>query len=541
MKERLIKLKSKFCPNSYILTIISALLLTLSFPNFDITVFIFFALVPLFWALSREEESYKNVLKISLIFGIVHFSTLIYWIAYTLNRFGNIPWIGALFLLFLLSLYLSLYIFIFLLLSMRIKAFSEVSMIKGFLLGLIWVSCEFLRSTLLTGFPWGLIGYPLSSYLILLQIADLFGIWGLSFLVIIINYYFFYTFKNFISNTYKNKSFLVSQLLFGAFISAIFLYGFYAIKVWENTLKADHTHYSLAILQGNVPQEIKEAKQTEFSLQVYERLSWKALEKKPQFIFFPETALPFYFPHDREPSLKFITFLNRVREHLGGDLQNNPLFVFGTFRVNYAFTPPKVHNSLMIWDGNNIADIYDKEKLVPFGEYVPLVRYFPFLKRISVVSDILKPGESKNLRVYRGDLSFEIVPLICFESAFPQILVKRLRQGGDFVFIATNDAWFGKTSAPYQHFQMAVVRAVESRRYTIQAGNTGISGVINPLGLIETKSALEVEAIVLGNLKIISNKTFFVNIGYVFPFFALMISLLITVFYGVIDSKFRRK
>ncbi|MFN4131886.1 MAG: apolipoprotein N-acyltransferase, partial [Caldimicrobium sp.] len=199
-----------------------------------------------------------------------------------------------------------------------------------------------------------------------------------------------------------------------------------------------------------------------------------------------------------------------------------------------------VHNSLFAWDGENIGDFYDKEKLVPFGEYIPLAKFFPFLKKISVVSDILRPGISKNLIVKSKELNLIITPLICFESAFPQISIKRVRAGGEVILIATNDAWFGKTSAPYQHFQMAIVRAVEARRYVAQAANTGITGFIDPLGNTLLKSTLEKEAVITENIKPLKSQTLFVKWGYLFPYFCLFF-LLSFVLFSFTQSKIRRQ
>lgn len=536
----MIRLELKSPLSIYSLCILSSLLLTLSFPKFDFSFLVFFALLPLFLALSCGEFSILKILQVSLIFGTIHFSTLLYWIAYTLNRFGNIPWLGAIPILILLSLYLSLYLFLFVWLSLRIKAFFKPTFLKGLLVGSIFVSCEFLRSTLLTGLPWGLIGYPLASFTLLLQSADIYGIWGLSFLVVFINYYFFFTIKHLSDRTYKNTSFLVSQILFGMVITAVLSYGNHALSLWNHVLKQEKGSLRVTLLQGNIPQELKEAKENEVSLNTYEKLFWKAWEKKPQIVFLPETSFPFYFPNEPKPSMELLSFFDRVRRD--ALLNNNqfPVFVFGTFRVSFSASPPKIHNSLMVWHDSNLIDFYDKERLVPFGEYVPLVKYFPFLKRISVVSDILKPGEGKTLRVDLSNIVLEILPLICFESAFPQILVDRLKRGGDLVFIATNDAWFGKTSAPYQHFQIAIVRAVESRRYTLQAANTGITGIINPLGQVEIKSDLELEEVVHGYVKIYSQQTFFVKYGYIFPYVALFVSVLTFIYTLLKPARFVR-
>ena len=172
-----------------------------------------------------------------------------------------------------------------------------------------------------------------------------------------------------------------------------------------------------------------------------------------------------------------------------------------------------VYNSLIVWHREKLIDFYDKEKLVPFGEYIPLENYLSFLKKITVGLGIVKPGFSKNINVPLQEKAFKIVPLICFESAFSEILKKRLKESPRLIFIATNDAWFDRTSAPYQHFQMARVRAVEARRYTLQVANTGITGIIDPLGEIIKATQLEKREVVFGEVKLFSQKTLFVKYG----------------------------
>jgi apolipoprotein N-acyltransferase len=526
MKNRSKKFVSREYLNILFLPLLSALLAGLSFPKADLSILIFIAFVPLFWVTAEREKRVLSILKISLLFGIPFYTILLYWIVYTLVKYGQIPFPLALLLLLILSGYLALYYFLFLYLASFREIFSQPSFLKGILGGALWVGLEFLRSTLLTGFPWGLTGYPLSEFPLFLQMADLFGVWGMSFVVFMINYCLYFLFRGFSEFTCKSRGFVLQVILFGLSILLVPLYGYFSKQSWERHLLTKKESLRVSILQGNIPQEIKEAKEIEISLKTYQTLTMNALKDRPHLIFYPETALPFYFPYDKEPTLKFLNFLNTLRGKTSQVNFNRFALIFGTFRVSFTEGLPKVYNSLLVWKDENVEDLYDKEKLVPFGEYVPLARYFPFLKRISVVSDIIKPGVSKNLNISFSEERLQIVPLICFESAFPQILAKRMQKGGELIFIATNDAWFGKTSAPYQHFQMAVVRAVEGRRFTLQAANTGISGIIDPLGRVLIKSDLEKEEIISGEVKLLQDKTFFISYGYLFPSLALTTSCL---------------
>ncbi|MFN4196516.1 MAG: apolipoprotein N-acyltransferase [Caldimicrobium sp.] len=525
-KLRKLKLLKKFY-KLFLIPGVCGILLGLSFPKFDLSIFIFVSLVIIFWLLSARERNVLDIITISFSFGITSFSLRLYWIVYTLVKYGQFPTILALFLLILLSSYLSLYYFLFFYLSTQIKAYSSPSFFRGILIGLFWVAIEFLCSILFTGFPWGLIGYPLSNFSLFLQLADLLGIWGLSFTVIMLNYFIYFLINKASRYLLFTKDSLLNLLFFGIFFLLILSYGHYTQNKWKKEVSAIKQNIKVALLQGNIPQELKAAKEIEISLFTYKNLILKAFKEEPQLIFLPETALPFYFLYEKEPTLKFLSFLEELKSINKGKGEELPRIIFGAFRVSFNSEGSKVHNTLFVWDGENISDFYDKENLVPFGEYVPLSKYFPFLKKISVVSDILKPGISKNLKVYLKPLRIEITPLICFESAFPQISQKKVKMGGELIFVATNDAWFGKTSAAYQHFQIAKVRAVETRRFVLQAANTGITGIIDPLGKTIKESVLEIEEIIIDNIKTVEKQTPFVNYGYIFPYIATALFLLV--------------
>lgn len=522
MIKKLKKLELEKLLNFFLLPFLSAFILFLSFPKINLFILVFFSFIPIFFSLSSFERDTKKIFYISLIFGTSSYLFLLYWIAYTLIKYGNLNFAFALSALIILSVYLSLYYFIFFYVASQINAFSSPSFLKGFALALLFVATEFLRSNLLTGFPWAQLGYPLSESTLFIQIADILGIWGLSFITILINYFFFYLFKEISQYHLLPKNFFQNIFLFGLSFLLVILYGVYSINKWNKSLKSSQEKIKISLLQGNIPQELKEAKEIEISLLTYQGLILKAFRERPHLVALPETALPFYFPYDKEPSLKWIEFLERLKNLSLREESFIPKIIFGAFRVSTLSSELKVHNTLFVWDGENISDFYDKEKLVPFGEYVPLVKLFPFLTNISVVSNFLKPGTSKNLILNLNNSKLVITPLICFESAFSQILVKRVKQGGGIIFIATNDAWFDQTSAPYQHFQMAKVRAVEARKYVAQAANTGISGVIDPLGRTIQESSLELEEIITAEVFKVNKITPYVKIGYLFPYFSLI-------------------
>jgi len=494
-------------------SIFSAFLLTLSFPKWNLWILGFFSLIPLFFSLILTKEN-KNKIIFSFIFGIIHFSTLLYWLVYTLTKYGNLNLIISLFLLLLLSSYLALYYVFFFYTNFKLKIFESPNFIKGLFFSLTLVGMEYLRGKLLTGFPWGQLGYILSNFSPFLQLADIGGIWGLSFICALINYYIFFFLYSFYFSLKPllNFRFLINNLCFLIFFITFLSYGIYKKSFWEKLISQKKNSIKISLLQGNIPQEMKELSEIEYSLKIYKKLALSALKEKPHIIFFPETSFPFFFPYEKEPTLKLLAFLEKLTLE-SKKFDYLPVSIFGTFRLKYKNGNPFVYNSLIVWDGKDFVDLYDKEKLVPFGEYVPLEKYLSFLRRITIGLGIVKPGFSKNLSFSLKDEIIKVTPLICFESAFSEILRKRLKENPQLIFIATNDAWFGKTSAPYQHFQMAIVRAVEARRYTVQVANTGITGIIDPTGKIMKMTKLEKEEIVYEKIKPLYERTFFIKYG----------------------------
>ena len=160
-------------------------------------------------------------------------------------------------------------------------------------------------------------------------------------------------------------------------------------------------------------------------------------------------------------------------------------------------------------DGNT-AGIYNKVHLVPFGEYTPIVSYFPFLAKLTAIGADFKPGEGH--RPIETDVG-KIGILICFEGIFPYITNETVRQGAEVLVNLTNDAWYNRTSAPYQHFAFYIFRAIETDRYVLRSANTGISSIIDPRGRIEGKTPIFTEEVLRGTYALKNTKTFYVRHG----------------------------
>ncbi len=478
-----------------ILLIIAALALTLSFPPFSISFLSFFALIPLFLAI--EKVTPREAFKIGYIFGLAHFFTLLYWIPYPISRYGG------------LSLYLS--VFPYLLLVMYLASFFGIfcylcrlqSKLTLLFYPCCWVVLEFFRSKLLTGFPWCLMGYTQYKNLHIIQIADIAGVYGVSFLIVLVNTAFYLLLT-------RRLNFIKGLVVF-AFFSLAYTYGIYRL---HDTIKGKDI--KVAIVQGNIDQSLKwnPSYQTR-TMATYLELTRYAFKYKPYLVVWPETAVPFYFQEDR--SLAKLIY----------KISENCKIIFGSPAYKRKKDRICYFNRAYLLSKGKIVSYYDKVHLVPFGEYVPLKKILFFVNRIVSSTGDFSPG--KGIYPLRcGDLSAGL--MICYEAIFPEIARIHVKKEANILVNISNDAWFGKTSAPYQHFAMSVFRAVENRSYLIRATNTGISGFIDPLGRVIKRSSLFKREVLLARLKLVNKPltiyTKYGDIGVYLAFFFVAVSLL---------------
>lgn len=495
---------------------ISGLLLVFCFPTFDLYPLAWVAIVPFLVSLSDKRP--KEAFISGALFGIFYFSGTIYWIYYSINHYGGISLVASLGLVFLLSLYLSLYPGIFgLLFSTKIRSTRLPAML---LAPVFWTALEFLRSYALTGFPWSSIGYSQYRFLYGIQFADITGIYGVSFAVLALNGAIA---DIFITKRRRSEMplFPRSQIYIGYSTLVLFLF---LIIPYGYLRLHEHRHGNpvrVSIIQGNIEQDKKwEPEYQDETIRIYKELSKKAAVSSPRLIIWPETALPFYFRYDVARTNDLIAF----QRHLNSSL------LFGTVlvqRPQSAVAPALLTNSAVLLDNSgNISFTYDKIHLVPFGEYVPLRSILFFIdKLVAGIGDYV-PGH----KVMKAETAFgRFGTFICYEIAFPGLVRKFYSKGGDFIVTITNDAWFGRTAGPYQHFSMAVFRAIENRKPVLRAANTGISGYIDSSGRIISKTPLFERRIETVEMMTDKTRTFYSRYGDIFSYICIIIALLLLI------------
>jgi apolipoprotein N-acyltransferase len=291
------------------------------------------------------------------------------------------------------------------------------------------------------------------------------------------------------------------------FLAAVLLFCGYGSRriLYMERMISSAPSIRAGIIQANIDQSRKWDPAFQINtIEKYLALSLSAAKERPQLIVWPETAAPFYYLSETRLSGRIQQGVQRT----GTDfLIGSPSFVRRTDGIDY-FNSAYIIRS----DGATTAR-YDKARLVPFGEYVPLKKWLPFLgKMVENVGDF-KTGEKGSTVSWR-DRRLGIQ--ICFEIIFADLSRAMVRNGALLLVNITNDAWFGQTAAPHQHFSMAVFRAVENRRCLVRAANTGISGFIDPTGRIIAATPLFKEVIMVRPVPVVTDKTFYTRYGDVF-------------------------
>jgi apolipoprotein N-acyltransferase len=490
------------------LAVLSGLLLSASFPNLAYSYLSWFALVPFLVAL--RDQAVRTALWLSGIFGLVFFCGTFYWVTHSVHFYGNVPLLPASFINLLLCLILALFIVPF------GGAIVHIRMAHPRLLFLaapsLWVALEYARTHLLTGFPWALLGYSQYRSVPIIQFADITGVYGVSFVIVLVN--------TGIADVLADRRRYSPLLAAFALLAAVLGYGFYRLNLPEGP-----GHIKIAVVQGNIDQDKKwdRSYQNEV-IATYERLTLKALQEKPDIIIWPETATPFYFGAYEASYPALTEDLRRFVRASG-----TPLLTGSATLERRLDRSPILKNSayLLAVDGSTTA-VYDKIHLVPFGEYVPMKDILFFAKKM-VEGDVdFQPGKEHTVMQVRLPKGTDVAigTVICYEIIFPDLVRQFVKRGATVLTTATNDAWFGRTGAPYQHFSMAVLRAVENRVPIARAANTGVSGFIDDRGRILATTNIFTEAVLTRTLTPGTVGTFYTRYGDVFSWLCTLASIL---------------
>ena len=478
------------------LALLSGLLLFFSFPKFGFAAIAWIALVPLLLALRGLKE--VEGLRIGFLSGFIYNIGILYWISYVVETYGNAPAFFGVVTMLCLAALLSLFVSLFasLVIYFRNRGIPEVISAP-----IVWTCLEFVKSHVLNGFPWENLAYSQYSFPAVIQICDVTGVYGLSFLIVFANVV--------ISDIclQKKPKWIAMEITAGFILfSMTLVYGLYRIDT-INEISTNLKTQQVSLIQGNIEQNVKwKPEFQDGTLELYKNLTSLSAVNKPELIVWPETATPFYFQNQDDRHRKILSLARELQSPI----------LFGSPSYNPKKGPEESLNSaFLISSEGKIIGQYNKVHLVPFGEYVPLRNILPFMSCFVAGVGDFRQGDEINPLMLNGH---RIGILICYEAIFPEISRSYLQKGADLLVNLTNDAWFGNTSAPYQHLSMTVFRAVETRRYVVRAANTGISAIIGPTGKIVAETPLFQKTGLNGTFRFMNIITIYSLIGDLFAF-----------------------
>ncbi len=485
--------------NRFALTLFFAILMSLAFPPLQLGFLAYWALVPLFFLL--EDLTTRQALKWGYLAGLFwHLGTL-YWIAWV-----TLP--GLIGVLLILPLYLMVYAWAHVFLKERF------GMRYLYIIPFVWVAIEYLQSLGTLGFPWSLLAYTQTYYTDLIQYVTVTGAYGVSLWVFFINVIIFILIRT--------RPQLRQALIWLAILIALFIIPFIYGKLVIPSEEDFEEEIRVALIQGNVDPYVKwDASFLDQNFEIYDSLTLSIADQRPDLVVWPETATACYLRSRPE----YLSRVFEIARQVGAPI------LTGT--PDYEYLDENRYNTynglMLIQPGYNALQVYWKMHLVPFGERVPFEDTVPFLQNFleSLNMGIGDFSEGKKYKIFimrRKNEPLRFAGVICYESVFPDLVRRFIKLGGRFLVIVTNDAWFGNTSGPYQHAQIAVFRAVENRVSIARCANTGISSFIDPYGRILKKSRFNQQAALVQDIPLRRETTFYTQHGDLFSYVVLGIS-----------------
>ncbi len=441
------------------------------------------ALVPLLLLLGQRRTT-----LLGFVHGLGFWLISIPWIAPTLEHYGQLPGWLAILGLIAGSSYLALYQALFAGIGSRF--WRRGGWISWLGLPALWVAIEWLRTHLFNGFPWNLAGQSWVEVPGALPLAGWVGIFGISFLVVLSNVS--------VAQAWATRSWRAGFVTISLCLVALAVGGRWSGSNIEFT---DSSVLSVRLLQPNF--EIMMDWNRERVDQNYGELfsmSQRACDSPDALVIWPESAAwPYSFGRDA-------TFRHDVERFAR---ESCPVLLNSSTTSDLGD-----HNSVLLVSESGLEGQYDKHLLVPFGEYVPMSRWVPFLNQIARGAGAFSPGTDVSPLTWQDQ---ELAIAICYEITFPEEVARQVRLGSSVLVTVTNDAWYGDSSAPWQHFHAARFRAAESRRYLVRAALTGVSAIVAPDGSVEQQLGVGERGILAADLPGARGRTLYSSAPWVVP------------------------
>jgi len=495
----------------WLLALLSALLQILSFPSPGLYFLCWISLAPLLVSMidRRYSPTLRQCVLLSYFCGVIWYGGTCYWIFHVMHQYGNLSRFVASGVLILFCLYLALYHAAFgLLLGLvtRSQAFANARALM--LAPVLWVAVELARAHI-TSFPWDLLGYAEVNNLPLTRIAPVTGVYGLSLVIALVNSVLA---LGFLLPRERRMSVALVGVLgaialeSGSAVPYIPVHPDHAAQLVQVNLPILGTNWSPAYYDQTIAQLVQLSSDGARTI---------PQSSTPRLIVWPESPAPFF---TSDP--KFQHWVAALAQ------DSRSYLIVGTLGVRAG---PKPDNSELFNSAQLIAPDgspglrYDKIHLVPFGEFVPFRHLLSFAQSLTHdIGDLSRGNERNPLRVDDHGVG----TFICYESIFPDEVLRFAQNGAELFVNISDDGWYGRYGAPGQHLNMARMRAIENGRWLLRATNDGITASISPLGEVVAVAPRYVRTVLQAPYSFESGTTFYTRHGDWFAHTCAIISVL---------------
>jgi apolipoprotein N-acyltransferase len=467
------------------------------------------ALAPLIVSLFASPQGFRRARTFLLGFvaGLGYFGGTVYWTGTVVTQFGGLAWPVGVVVGAVLVAYLALFPALFsLCLGWLRSRYGDRAIL---LAPAVWVTSELGRTYFWSGFPWLLLGYSQTTVLPIAQFASVVGVFGLSALVALVSTALAYLV---VSRSVKS---MVGVGATAAALIALTAWGHHRIE--NGGLASQGRQVRVALIQGNIPQDEKwDAAHAGSILNTYLSMTREAAGRGAQLVIWPESSTPFPFLDNKAGGERIRALVRETGIEL----------LLGSDQVDHQ-TRAYYNAAFLVRKDGDVAGVYQKMHLVPFGEFVPLKQLLFFVGPLVEQVGGFTPGRDMvMLPTTHGPIS----TAICYEIVFPRLVGESVSRGSQLLTTITNDAWYGYSSAPYQHFLQASMRAIEQGRYLARAANTGITGFVDPYGRIVDKTEIFERAILIGDVRMLEGRTIYGRIGDLFAYILAALTIVALLF-----------
>lgn len=540
-------MRKKIFNEKFLLSFASGALLSLSFPPLTTGFFATVGFVPLLFLVDKVE-SYKQLFRYSyLAFFFFNLFTL-YWVGGWSREADPFLMVGCVLLILVhpVLFFLPMWFYMF----VKKNFGGKIHLI---VFPFAYTLFEYFRSTTELAFPWLTLGNTQTYYLEKIQFIEFTGVYGLSFLILVVNVLLYLGIKEIL----KQRDFLSKTALRYFFVGVLIyivpdIYGLYVLK---KSSDVSFKEMKVGLIQPDINPWLKWEGTLAEQLELYMGMTKKIINEHPdvELVVYPETAITYYFL--LSPYRYYFNWFKNQIDSLNVAILTG--FPDAKFYDDPSQAPPSSHliketgqrydafNSMGLFlPKSDKIQKYAKMILVPFGERLPYADTFHFLiEPLQWGVGISNWAKGKDTTVFEMERrNGEIVKFsggVCYESIYPSLIREFVKRGAQFLVVITNDSWYGNTSGPYQHFQYSILRAVENRRSIVRCANGGISGFIDPYGRVQIKTRFNERTQIADVVKINDEKTFYTKYGDIIIYisgFAVFIVFVLTLF-----KKFKTK